>query len=123
MGRVQDKHEGLKKRKARVGRKIKKAAGSRLRLNVVRSNKHIYANVVDDIAGKTVVSASTIVTDIKTEVAELDKTAAAKLVGERVGALAIKNGISEVVFDRGGNLYHGRVKALADGAREAGLKF
>ena len=93
------------------------------RLAVFRSNNHIYAQVIDDVAGNTIVSASTTQKDIK---ADLDKTnnveAAAKL-GEVIAKRALDNGIKEVVFDRGGYIYQGKIKALAEAAREAGLQF
>ncbi|MEL7649752.1 MAG: 50S ribosomal protein L18 [Sedimentibacter sp.] len=95
----------------------------RPRLNVFKSSKHIYAQVIDDATGKTLASASTLDKEIRDQVAELTKTDAAKLVGKTVGERAKKNGIDTVVFDRGGYLYHGRVKVLAEGARESGLEF
>jgi large subunit ribosomal protein L18 len=102
----------------------KKLAGTqeRPRLSVYRSNFHIYAQVIDDVAQNTLCSASTLDPSLKT----LDSTAnidAAKAVGKLLGERAKAKGIETVVFDRGGNLYHGRVEALADGAREAGLEF
>ncbi len=91
------------------------------RLNVFRSNKNMFAQIIDDVNGKTLVSASTIEKTLK--VANGGNVEAAKQIGKIIAERAIKNGIESVVFDRGGYLYHGRVKALADAAREAGLKF
>ena len=93
------------------------------RLCVYRSTKNIYAQVIDDVNGKTLVAASTLDKDIKAEAAYGGNKAAAKLVGQKVGKLAKEAGIETVCFDRGGYLYHGRVAELADGAREAGLQF
>ena len=90
----------------------------RPRLAVFRSAKHIYAQIIDDVKGVTLVSASTLNVN-----AEGTKTDAAKAVGEAVAKKALDAGITKVVFDRGGNIYHGRIKALAEGAREAGLDF
>ena len=95
----------------------------RPRLCVFRSSKNIYAQVIDDVNGKTLVSASSLDADIKAEAAYGGNKEAAKLVGEKVGKVAKEAGIEEVVFDRGGYLYHGRVKELADGARTSGLVF
>ena len=95
----------------------------RPRLNVYRSLEHIYAQVIDDVAGKTLVSASTLDAEVKKSADGKRKTDAAKIVGQVVAARAKNAGITRVVFDRGGNKYHGRVKALADGAREGGLEF
>ena len=90
---------------------------------VFRSNNHVYAQVIDDVAGKTLVSASTLEKDIKAELKNTDDTDAATKVGEVVAKRALEKGIKAVVFDRGGYIYHGKVKALADAAREAGLEF
>ena len=110
-------------RKQRVRRKLKRVNSGRPRLAVFRSSQHIYAQVIDDVAGTTVASASSIEKDMRSKLKTgADVTAAAeigKLVAERASAA----GISEVVFDRGGYIYHGRVKALAEAAREGGLKF
>ena len=95
----------------------------RPRLCVYRSSKNIYAQVIDDVNGKTLVSASTLDKDIQEKAAYGGNKDAAKLVGEKVGAAAKNAGIATVSFDRGGYLYHGRVKELADGARSAGLEF
>jgi large subunit ribosomal protein L18 len=93
------------------------------RLSVFRSLKHIYAQIIDDTIGQTLVSASTLDADVRDQVAGLNKTEQAKVVGKRLAEKALSNGVTQVVFDRGGYLYHGRVKALADASREAGLKF
>lgn len=95
----------------------------RPRLNVYRSLEHIYAQVIDDTQGHTLASASTLDADVKRATDGKNKSEAAKIVGQMVASRAKAAGISKVVFDRGGNRYHGRVKALADGAREAGLEF
>lgn len=102
-----------------------KIAGTpeRPRLNVYRSAKNIYAQVIDDATGITLVSASTVDKEVISQIAELTKSEAAKLVGKIVGERAKQKGINTVVFDRGGYLYHGRVKVLAEGARESGLEF
>jgi large subunit ribosomal protein L18 len=92
-------------------------------LNVFRSLGHIYAQVIDDEAGHTLASASTIDRELRAQVEDKSKVEAAKLVGELIAKRAQNAGIKNVVFDRGGYRYHGRVKALADGAREAGLEF
>jgi large subunit ribosomal protein L18 len=111
------------RRTEKVRRRIKRSAGARLRLSVFRSSKHIYAQVIDDIKGETMVAASSLEKEMRTSLKTGADTAAAKAVGKRVAALAVAKGIKDVVFDRGGYLYHGRVKALADAAREGGLKF
>jgi large subunit ribosomal protein L18 len=95
----------------------------RPRLAVFRSNNHVYAQVIDDVAGKTLVSASTLEKDIKAELKNTDDIDAATKVGSVVAQRAMEKGIKAVVFDRGGYIYHGKVKALADAAREAGLEF
>ncbi len=95
----------------------------RPRLNVYRSSNHIYAQVIDDVTGTTIASASTKDKEIVARVAELTKVDAAKVVGTEVAKRAQEKGIKSVVFDRGGYLYHGRVKSLAEGARENGLDF
>ena len=95
----------------------------RPRLAVFRSNNHLYAQVIDDVAGKTLVSASTLEKDIKAELKNTDDIEAATKVGDVVAKRALEKGIKAVVFDRGGYIYHGKVKALADAAREAGLEF
>ena len=111
------------RRKARVRRVLSARAAGRPRLSVHRSSKHIYAQVIDDAAGKTVAAASTLEKDVKgSSKTGADKVAAAA-VGKLIAERALKAGVKEVVFDRGGYLYHGRVKALGDAAREGGLHF
>jgi large subunit ribosomal protein L18 len=113
----------FKKRRARVRRSLKGRAEGRMRLSVHRSGQHIYAQVIDDVAGKTLAAASSLEKDMRTSLKTgADKTAAAA-VGKLVAERAVKAGIKDVVFDRGGFIFHGRVKALADAAREGGLKF
>ena len=116
-----DKNKARVKRHIRVRNKICGTAECP-RLDVFRSNKNIYAQVIDDVKGVTLAAASTLDKDLSAQIAEKTKTEAAKPVGEKIAKLAQSNNIEEVVFDRGGFLYHGRVKALAEGAREAGLK-
>jgi large subunit ribosomal protein L18 len=96
---------------------------ARPRLSVFRSLEHIYAQVIDDVAGHTLASASTLDGEVKAAIDGKKKLEAAKIVGQIVAARAKNAGVTQVVFDRGGNIYHGRVKALADGAREGGLDF
>lgn len=122
MAKTDEKNLGRLRRKARIRKKVS-GTTERPRLNVYRSNKHIYAQLINDGDGRTVVSASTVDKGLAGALAKAKKTEAAKLVGERIAKLAIEKGVDKVVFDRGGYLYHGRVKAVADGAREAGLKF
>lgn len=93
------------------------------RLNVYRSLTNIYAQLIDDVAGVTLVAASSLEKDVKDQVESTSNIESAKLVGQLVAKKALEKGIEEVVFDRGGNIYHGRIKALAEGAREVGLKF
>ena len=93
------------------------------RLCVFRSSKNIYAQIIDDVNGKTLAAASTLDKDIKAECGYGGNKEAAKLVGEKIGKVAVAAGIKQVCFDRGGYLYHGRVQELADGARSAGLEF
>ena len=113
-----DKNKLRLKRHKRIRGKISGTA-ERPRLSIFRSNKNIYAQLIDDVAGVTLASAST----LDKEVSKGTKTEQAIVVGKLVAERAVAKGISEVVFDRGGYLYHGRVKALADSARENGLKF
>ncbi len=109
------------RRTATVRRAIKRAAGERVRLSVFRSSKHIYAQVIDDAKGVTVASASSMEKDVRGKTGA--NVEAAKAVGKRVAERAVAKGVKEVQFDRGSYLYHGRIKALADAARETGLKF
>ena len=110
-------------RRARIKKRIRKnisGTSSRPRLSVFRSNKQIYAQVIDDVKGVTITSASS---HVKDSAQKVNKTDQAKLIGKEIAEKASKAGIKEVVFDRNGYLYHGRVKALAESARENGLKF
>jgi large subunit ribosomal protein L18 len=113
---------GRERRKLRIRQKIS-GTSEQPRLSVFRSAKHIYAQVVDDVAGATLAHASTLSRDVRGEVTEANKSDAAKKVGQAIAKLLLAKGISKVVFDRNGYLYHGRIRALADAAREAGLKF
>ncbi len=121
-----DKNQVRKARHDRIRFRIK-GTTERPRLNVYRSLNHIYAQIIDDSAnngvGVTLVAASTVEKEIAAKVAEMTKTEAAKEIGKILAERAIEKGIDTVVFDRGGYLYTGRVAAIADGAREAGLKF
>ena len=117
-----DKNADRVIRHARVRKKVSGTA-ERPRLCVYRSTNHIYAQIIDDVKGVTLCSASTLEKDIAVKVADLNKCEAAKLVGAAVARKAIALGIKAVVFDRGGYVYTGRVEALANGAREAGLEF
>ena len=117
-----DRKEALKRRHRRV-RKSVSGTSERPRLAVFRSLSNIYAQLIDDVAGVTLSSASTLEKDIKSQISYGGNVAAAKEIGKLIAQRAIDRGITEVVFDRGGNIYHGRIAALADGAREAGLKF
>ncbi len=117
-----DKNEERLRRHTRVRKKISGTAETP-RLSVFRSLKHIYVQLIDDVKGVTLCSASTEQKEIAAKVADLSKTEAAKVVGKTVAEKAKKLGIENVVFDRGGYLYTGRVQAVADGAREAGLNF
>ncbi|MCP2500876.1 MAG: 50S ribosomal protein L18 [Deltaproteobacteria bacterium] len=112
-------------RQNRKGRIRKRIFGTeqRPRLSVFRSAKHIYAQVVIDSTGSTILAASTLSPDLRAEIGDLDKSDAAKKVGQWIGKKALEKNIQRVVFDRNGFLYHGRIKALADGARESGLEF
>ena len=111
----------MERRQARVRRAVKAGASGRPRLSVFRSSKHIYAQVIDDLKGETLASASSMEKEMREKTgANID---AAKAVGKLLAERAVKNGVKEVVFDRGSYLYHGRIKALADAARESGLSF
>ena len=111
------------RRTARVRRVIKAAAGTRPRLSVFRSSKHIYAQVIDDRKGETLASASSIEKDMRGALKTGADIEAAKAVGKAVAERAAAKGVKNVVFDRGGYIFHGRIKALADAAREGGLSF
>jgi large subunit ribosomal protein L18 len=111
-----------KRRHRRVRKKIFGTA-ERPRLNVFRSLRHVYAQIIDDEQGHTLVAVSTLEEGLRDDLAELDKSSQAKVVGKALAERAQAKGIRQVVFDRGGYKYHGRVKALADGVREGGLEF
>jgi large subunit ribosomal protein L18 len=111
------------RRTARNRRKIKAVAGDRPRLSVYRSSKNIYAQIIDDTAGRTLVAASTLETGLKGSLKSGADTDAATAVGKLIAERATKEGVTNVVFDRGPYIYHGRVKALAEAAREGGLSF
>jgi large subunit ribosomal protein L18 len=111
------------RRTAKVRRNVRRAAGDRARLSVFRSSKHIYAQVIDDKKGETLVSASSLEKDMRGSAKTGANIEAAKAVGKLVAERAAAAGVKDVVFDRGGYLFHGRIKALADAAREGGLNF
>ncbi len=113
----------MDRRKARVRRALRKKAGDRPRLSVFRSNKYIYAQVIDDRAGRTLAAASSNEPEMRKSLKSTGDKAAAEAVGKLIAERAKKAGVEKVVFDRGGYIYHGRVKALAEGAREGGLDF
>jgi large subunit ribosomal protein L18 len=113
----------FKRRQMRARAQIRRKANGRPRLSVFRSSKHIYAQVIDDAGGRTLVAASSLDKDLKARMKTGADKAAAVEVGKLVAERAKAAGLEEVVFDRGGYIFHGRVKALADAAREAGLKF
>jgi large subunit ribosomal protein L18 len=114
--------QGRERRKLRIRRKIN-GTPERPRMSVFRSLKHMYAQVVDDVAGKTLAHASTLSKEVKPSADAATKTEAAKQVGQSIAAQLKAKGIKKIVFDRNGYLYHGRIKALAEAAREAGLEF
>jgi large subunit ribosomal protein L18 len=111
------------RRRTRVRARIAKHSRGRLRLSVFRSSKHIYAQVIDDVAGRTLAAASSLDKDLRASLKKGADKAAAAAVGKLIAERAKAAGVSAVVFDRGGYLFHGRVKALADAARDGGLKF
>ena len=111
------------KRARRNRQAIRKKGETKLRLSVFRSSKNIYAQLIDDQKGSTLVAASSLDKDLKAVIKSGNDKSAAEAVGKLVAERALKEGLNNVVFDRGGYRYHGRVKALAEGAREAGLKF
>jgi large subunit ribosomal protein L18 len=113
---------GRERRKLRIRQRMN-GTPERPRMSVFRSAKHIYAQVVDDTAGKTLAHASTLSRDVRPEATDASKLDAAKKVGQAIAKLLLAKGIDKVVFDRNGYLYHGRIRALADAARAAGLKF
>lgn len=116
------KAERLEARRFRVRKKIKGSA-TRPRFSVAKTLKHIYAQLVDDELGRTLVFASSLSPEVRSQMKQTGNAACARVVGELLGKKALAQGIAQVVFDRGGRLYHGRVRAVADGARTAGLKF
>jgi large subunit ribosomal protein L18 len=120
MATVRDRGE---RRTGRVRRTIRRAASGRARLSVFRSSKHIYAQIIDDEKGETLAAASSLEKDTRASLKTGADVDAAKAVGKLVAQRALGKGITDVVFDRGGYRYHGRVKALAEAAREGGLKF
>jgi large subunit ribosomal protein L18 len=115
--------KGADRRKARVRRALKARAFGRPRLSVFRSGKNIYAQIIDDATGRTIAAASTLDKDVKGSVKNGATAEAAAAVGKLVAERGKAANVAEVIFDRGGYLYHGRVKALADAAREGGLQF
>ena len=122
MIRKPSRAEAREKRHLRIRNKISGTA-QKPRLAVFRSNKHIYAQIIDDTVGNTIVSASTMEASIKAKLSKTSDVEAAKVVGTEVAKKAIAKGIDTVVFDRGGYIYQGKVMALAEAAREAGLQF
>ena len=116
-------HSSSKRRAARVRRQLRKVAGDRPRLSIHRSSKNIYAQVIDDAKGVTVAAGSTLEKDLRGGLKTGADSAAVAAVGKLVAERAVKAGVKEVIFDRGAFIYHGRVKALADAAREGGLNF
>jgi large subunit ribosomal protein L18 len=111
------------RRTNRVRRSLQRVANGRPRLSVFRSSKHIYAQVIDDVNGKTLAAASSLDKGFRKSSTKGSDVDSAQSVGKLLAERAVKAGVKDVIFDRGGYLYHGRVKALADAAREAGLKF
>ena len=121
---MSNKPEALfRRRRKRVRYRLRQVAKGRLRLSVFRSSKHIYAQVIDDLKGETLASASSLEKTMREGGNTGANIDAAKAVGKLLAERAVQNGVKEVVFDRGQYLYHGRVKALADAARESGLSF
>ncbi len=117
------KSSNFSRREARNRFKLKKNAKGQARLSVFRSGRHIYAQIIHDVDGKTLAAASSIETDVLAQVKKGTGKSAASAVGKVLADRAVKAGVKVVVFDRGGYIYHGRIKALADAAREAGLTF
>lgn len=114
--------QGRERRKLRIRKRVN-GNTERPRMSVFRSSKHIYAQVVDDTTGKTLAHASSLSKELKGKLDELDKVGTAKAVGKLIGEICKTKKIEKIVFDRNGYIYHGRIKALADAAREAGLQF
>lgn len=115
-------HKAIDKVKRRIRQKVKGSA-EKPRLSVFRSNNHIYAQLIDDIHGKTILSSSTLDASISSKIDSTSTCEASSLVGEQLAKKSLEANITTVVFDRGGRIYHGRIKALADAARKEGLKF
>ncbi|WP_108398537.1 50S ribosomal protein L18 [Devosia submarina] len=115
--------KGAERRKARVRKALKARAFGRPRLSVFRSDKNIYAQIIDDANGRTLAAASTLDKDVKATVKNGGSAEAAAVIGKLIAERGTKAGVAEVVFDRGSYIYHGRVKALAEAAREGGLQF
>lgn len=122
MGSLNSKKLARLKRKRRIRKKLN-GTPNRPRLCVFRSSRHIYAQVIDDINGRTIVAASSLEDAVTATSGKKDKIAKAAQVGQLIGERALQKGVSEIVFDRNGFLYHGRVKAVSEGARKAGLVF
>jgi len=116
-------NKGSERRKARVRRALKARAYGRPRLSVFRSDRNIYAQIIDDTTGRTLAAASTLDKDVRESVTNGGTAEAAAVIGKLIAERGTKAGVAEVIFDRGAYLYHGRVKALADAAREGGLQF
>jgi len=115
-------HVRRERRQRRVRAKVNGTL-ERPRLNVFRSSRHIFAQIIDDAKGHTMVAASTLDSDLRAQAAKLNKKDEAKAVGKLLAQRALEKGLKQVVFDRGGYQYHGRIKSLAEGAREGGLEF
>lgn len=115
--------QGMLRRKYRVRTKLRACSTGRPRLSVFRSNKYIYVQIIDDANGKTLASASSFEKDVRGKLKSTSDKNAAGVVGKLIAERAVSLGVNEVAFDRGGYLYHGRIQALADAAREGGLKF
>lgn len=122
MNVAKERQTARKKRQVRVRRKVQ-GSQDRPRLCVFRSSKHIYAQIIEDTTGTTLVSVSTVSKDFGGDLQTSGNVEAAKLIGKKIAERALAKNITQVVFDRNGFLYHGRIKALADAAREAGLSF
>ena len=123
MSTKQIKAEALVRRQIRTRRKLRSSANGRPRLSVFRSSKYIYAQIIDDAAGHTLAAASSLDLDVRGSLKSGADVEAARAVGKVIAERAKEKGVSAVVFDRGGYVYHGRVKALAEAAREGGLEF
>lgn len=122
MGTMNLRTQARLKRKKRIRKKLV-GTGKQPRLCVFRSAKHIYAQVIDDSLGQTLVAASSLEKKVREDTESKNKLNAANTVGKIIGQRALEKGVKKIVFDRNGFLYHGRIKAVSDGAREAGLKF